>query len=227
METQIPAVDEAPSTDVSPKPPSEYVVELVQKARLSTGRLASLPTTLKNQALIAMADGLVANAEDILAANEKDLDAFGSTKDKQAMADRLRLTPERIQAMADGIREIARLSDPVGQTLNMRRRPNGMQVGRVRVPIGVIGIIYESRPNVTADSAALCLKSGNACVLRGGSEAIHSNTTIAAVLSDAAGKAGAPSGSISLTGQSSSRYCPHVLYQRRSDGTRDHSMTPR
>ncbi|HET7057515.1 MAG TPA: glutamate-5-semialdehyde dehydrogenase [Nitrospiraceae bacterium] len=198
METQIPAVDEAPSTDALPKPTNEYVVELVQKARLSTGRLASLSTTLKNQALVAMADGLVANADDILAANDKDLDAFSSSKDKQAMADRLRLTPERIEAMADGIREIAKLVDPVGQTLNMRRRPNGMQVGRVRVPIGVIGIIYESRPNVTADSAALCLKSGNACVLRGGSEAIHSNTTIAAVLSEAAEKAGVPPGAITF-----------------------------
>ena len=198
METQIPAVDEAPSTDALPKPTHEYVVELVQKARLSTGRLASLSTTLKNQALVAMADGLVANADDILAANDKDLDAFSSSKDQHAMADRLRLTPERIEAMADGIREVAKLVDPVGQTLNMRRRPNGMQVGRVRVPIGVIGIIYESRPNVTADSVALCLKSGNACVLRGGSEAIHSNTTIAAVLSEAAEKAGVPPGAITF-----------------------------
>jgi glutamate-5-semialdehyde dehydrogenase len=143
-----------------------------------------------------MADGLIAQLEDILAANEKDLDTFGSSKDKQAMADRLRLTPERVKAMADGIREVAALTDPVGQTLSMQRRPNGMQVGRVRVPIGVIGIIYESRPNVTADSAALCLKSGNVCVLRGGSEAIHSNTAIAAILSEAAEKAGVPAGAI-------------------------------
>jgi glutamate-5-semialdehyde dehydrogenase len=114
------------------------------------------------------------------------------------MADRLRLTPDRIEAMAAGIREMVKLTDPVGQTLNMRRRPNGMQVGRVRVPIGVIGIIYESRPNVTADSAALCLKSGNACVLRGGSEAIHSNTAIAVVLAEAAEQAGVPSGSITF-----------------------------
>ena len=161
MEAQIPAVDEAPSTEALPKPTTEYVEELVRKARAAAGRLAFLPTTRKNQALTAMADGLIANSDDILAANEQDLEAFGSSKDKQAMADRLRLTPERIVAMADGIREIAKLTDPVGQTVNMRRRPNGMQVGRVRVPIGVIGIIYESRPNVTADSAALCLKSGN------------------------------------------------------------------
>jgi len=213
MEAQIPAVDEATSTEASPKPTHEYVVELVQKARLAAGRLASLSTTLKNQALIAMADALVANAEDILAENEKDLEAFGSSKDTQAMADRLRLTPERIEAMAEGIREIAKLVDPVGQTLNMRRRPNGMQVGRVRVPIGVIGIIYESRPNVTADSAALCLKSGNACVLRGGSEAIHSNTAIAAVLSEAAEKAGAPAGAISFIDRTEREVVVELLKQ--------------
>jgi glutamate-5-semialdehyde dehydrogenase len=213
MEAQTPAVDEASSTEASPKPTHEYVVELVQKAKLSAGRLASLSTTLKNQALIAMADALVANAEHILAENEKDLEAFGSSKDTQAMADRLRLTPERIEAMAEGIREIVKLIDPVGQTLNMRRRPNGMQVGRVRVPIGVIGIIYESRPNVTADSAALCLKSGNACVLRGGSEAIHSNTAIAAVLSEAAEKAGVPAGSISFIDRTEREVVVELLKQ--------------
>jgi glutamate-5-semialdehyde dehydrogenase len=213
MEAQTPAVDEASSTEASPKPTHEYVVELVQKAKLSAGRLASLSTTLKNQALIAMADALVANAEHILAENEKDLEAFGSSKDTQAMADRLRLTPERIEAMAEGIREIVKLIDPVGQTLNMRRRPNGMQVGRVRVPIGVIGIIYESRPNVTADSAALCLKSGNACVLRGGSEAIHSNTAIAAVLSEAAEKAGVPAGSLSFIDRTEREVVVELLKQ--------------
>ena len=196
MEAQTPIVDDTSLPSVAPKPNGEYVEELVQKARAAASRLASLSTTTKNQALLAMADGLIAQLEDILAANEKDLDTFGSSKDKQAMADRLRLTPERVKAMADGIREVAALNDPVGQTLNMQRRPNGMQVGRVRVPIGVIGIIYESRPNVTADSAALCLKSGNVCVLRGGSEAIHSNTAIAAILSEAAEKAGVPAGAI-------------------------------
>jgi glutamate-5-semialdehyde dehydrogenase len=213
MEAQTPAVDEASSTEASPKPTHEYVVELVQKAKLSAGRLASLSTTLKNQALIAMADTLIANAEHILAENEKDLEAFGSSKDTQAMADRLRLTPERIEAMAASVREIVKLIDPVGQTLNMRRRPNGMQVGRVRVPIGVIGIIYESRPNVTADSAALCLKSGNACVLRGGSEAIHSNTAIAAVLSEAAEKAGVPAGSLSFIDRTEREVVVELLKQ--------------
>jgi len=182
----------------SPASNQDYVEELVKKARAASLRLATLPTLVKDQALLAMAEGLLAKSEDILSANERDLKAFGTRKEQEAMADRLRLTPERITEMADGIREIVKLSDPVGETIKLWTRPNGMKVGRVRVPIGVIGIIYESRPNVTADSAALCLKSGNACILRGGSEAIHSNTAIAAVLAEAAEKAGVPSGGISF-----------------------------
>lgn len=182
----------------SPAPNQDYVEELVKKARAASVRLATLPTLVKDQALLAMAEGLLAKSEDILSANERDLEAFGTRKEQEAMADRLRLTPERIAEMADGIREIVKLPDPVGETIKLWTRPNGMKVGRVRVPIGVIGIIYESRPNVTADSAALCLKSGNACILRGGSEAIHSNTAIAAVLTEAAEKAGVPPGGISF-----------------------------
>jgi len=182
----------------SPASNQDYVEELVKKARAASLRLATLPTLVKDQALLAMAEGLLAKSEDILSANERDLEAFGTRKEQEAMADRLRLTPERITEMADGIREIVKLPDPVGETIKLWTRPNGMKVGRVRVPIGVIGIIYESRPNVTADSAALCLKSGNACILRGGSEAIHSNTAIAAVLAEAAEKAGVPSGGISF-----------------------------
>ena len=126
MEAQTPIVDDTSLPSVAPKPNGEYVEELVQKARAAASRLASLSTTTKNQALLAMADGLIAQLEDILAANEKDLDTFGSSKDKQAMADRLRLTPERVKAMADGIREVAALTDPVGQTLSMQRRPNSL-----------------------------------------------------------------------------------------------------
>ena len=181
------------SAEVSPK---EYIEGLVKQARVAASRLATLSTSVKDQALLAMAEGLVAQAGDILAANDRDVEAMKSGN--KAMADRLRLTPERIADMAEGIREVAKLPDPVGETVAMWRRPNGLQVGRTRVPIGVIGIIYESRPNVTADSAALCLKSGNACVLRGGSEAIHSNTTLAAILSDAAVKAGVPAGAITF-----------------------------
>ena len=177
---------------------STYIEDLLKTARSAAPRLATLTAAVKNQALLAMADGLEQASEDIIEANEKDLEAFDSSNGREAMADRLRLTPERIDAMASGIRAIAELRDPVGESLGMRQRPNGMKVGKVRVPIGVIGIIYESRPNVTADAAALCLKSGNVCVLRGGSEAIHSNTAIANVLSAAVKKADIPDGAISF-----------------------------
>lgn len=180
------------------KPTGEYVQDLVKRARAAAGRLATLSTAVKNQVLLAMADGLEQRQEDILAANGKDLETFGADPGRKAMADRLRLTSERIREMASGIREIVKLPDPLGTMPKMWTRPNGLQVGRVRVPIGVIGIIYESRPNVTADSAALCLKSGNACVLRGGSEAIHSNRAIATILAESAEKTGAPTGAITF-----------------------------
>ena len=207
-EAESPAESEIP---VQPIP--EYVTELVTRARGAAGRLATLSTSVKNQALIAMADALREQTEALLAANELDLDAFGSSPDKKAMADRLRLTKERIAEMAAGIREVAKLPDPLGDMPKMWTRPNGMQVGRVRVPIGVIGIIYESRPNVTADSAALCLKSGNACVLRGGSEAIHSNRAIANVLSEAAEKAGIPNGAITFVERPDREIVPILLKQ--------------
>lgn len=201
--------------EVSIKPISGYVTELVLRARNAAGRLATLSTSVKNQALAAMADGLEEQTEALLAANERDLEAFGTAPDKKPMADRLRLTKERVGEMAAGIREVAKLQDPVGDMPKMWTRPNGMQVGRVRVPIGVIGIIYESRPNVTADSAALCLKSGNACVLRGGSEAIHSNTAIANVLSETAEKTGIPAGAITLVERPDREIVPFLLKQDR------------
>lgn len=194
----------------------DYVQSLATKARQAAGQLAALSTSVKNQALFAMADALEEQSAAILAANEQDLEAFGIVPEKKAMADRLRLTPARISEMAAGIREVAKLADPLGEMPRMWTRPNGMQVGRVRVPIGVIGIIYESRPNVTADSASLCLKSGNACVLRGGSEAIHSNTAIAAVLSGAAEKAGVPSGAVSFVERPDRELVPVLLKQDRS-----------
>jgi glutamate-5-semialdehyde dehydrogenase len=193
----------------------EYVEELVTRAREAANRLATLSTSVKNQALLAMADALEAQSERILDANGQDVDAF-ATRDKTAMADRLRLTEVRIRDMADGIREVAKLPDPLGEMAKMWTRPNGMQVGRVRVPIGVIGIIYESRPNVTADSAALCLKSGNACVLRGGSEAIKSNSAIAAILSEAAEKCGIPAGAISFVARPDRELVPLLLKKDRS-----------
>ncbi len=175
-----------------------YLRNLLEQARAASTKLSSVTASVKNIALLAMAKGLEEATDALLEENAKDLDAFDPSNGREAMADRLQLTPERIHDVADGIRQIAKLRDPIGQSLGMWNRPNGMKVGRVRVPIGVIGIIYESRPNVTADAAALCLKSGNVCVLRGGSEAIHSNMGIARVLSEAAQKAGIPEGAISL-----------------------------
>ncbi len=208
-------IKSAGEEDGAPIPIPEYVNELVMRAKSASGRLATLSTAVKNQALLAMAEALEEQKDALLAANELDLEAFGAAPEKKAMKDRLRLTTERIVEMAAGLREVAALADPLGDMPKMWTRPNGMQVGRVRVPIGVIGIIYESRPNVTADSAGLCLKSGNACVLRGGSEAIHSNTAIAAVLSEAAEKAGVPAGAISFVARSDRELVPLLLKQDR------------
>ncbi len=195
--------------------PEEYVTTLVKRAKGAAGRLSSLPTAVKNQALEAMADGLEEHEAELLAENEKDLEQFEATPERKALGDRLRLTAERIQEMAAGIRDIARLPDPLGDTPKMWTRPNGMQVGRMRVPIGVIGIIYEARPNVTADSAALCLKSGNVCILRGGSEALHSNVAIARVLSESAEKAGVPAGAITFVDRAEREVVQLLLKQDR------------
>ena len=176
----------------------EYLGLVLQKARDAVRPLSGMIAMKKNAALMAMAEGLEEAKEVLLEANEKDLKAFEEDESRAAMADRLRLTPERIADMAKQIREIAELRDPVGESKGFWQRPNGMRVGRVQVPIGVIGMIYESRPNVTADAAALCLKSGNVCVLRGGSEALHSNSAIAKVLGEAAQKSGIPDGAITF-----------------------------
>ncbi len=176
----------------------EYLALVLQKARDAARPLSGMIAMKKNAALLAMADGLEEAEEALLEANEEDLKAFEGDESRTAMADRLRLTPERIADMAKQIREIAALRDPVGESKGFWPRPNGMRVGRVRVPIGVIGMIYESRPNVTADAAALCLKSGNVCVLRGGSEALHSNAAIAEVLGKAAQQSGIPDGAITF-----------------------------
>ena len=188
-----------------PQPPEEepvdvptYLQNLLERARAASAGLSSLTASVKNAALRTMAEGLETATDAILEENAKDLEHFETGNGREAVADRLTLTPERIHEMADGLRQIAKLRDPVGRSAGMWTRPNGMKVGRVRVPIGVIGIIYESRPNVTADAAALCLKSGNACVLRGGSEAVHSNAAIARILSDAAEQEGIPEGAVSF-----------------------------
>jgi glutamate-5-semialdehyde dehydrogenase len=175
-----------------------YVIQKASEARRAARVLARVSTAAKNTALLQMADALEEQQSLLIEENRKDLEEARRQGLSSALIDRLTLNSKRIQEMVKGLREVAALPDPVGEVLRMWRRPNGMQVGRMRVPIGVIGIIYESRPSVTAEAASLCLKSGNAVVLRGGSEAIHSNKAIAQILSTAGEKAGIPRGAISL-----------------------------
>jgi len=168
------------------------------RARQAARSLGQASAKQKNAALLAMADSLVAGTDDLIAANNRDIEAARERGMTDSMLDRLTLTPQRVADIAEGLRQIVQLPDPVGETLDGWTRPNGLQIQRVRVPLGVIGIIYESRPNVTADAAGLCLKSGNACLLRGGSEALHSNAFIADRLSKAAESEGLPADSIQL-----------------------------
>jgi len=160
--------------------------------------LGNVTSEQKQQALYKMAAALLSQQEAILKANELDIEKAVQKGTSKAMLDRLSLNEERIHGMADGLRQVAALADPVGEVLSMAKRPNGLQIGQQRVPIGVIGIIYEARPNVTCDAAGLCLKAGNAVILRGGSEAFYSNQAIVSVLSQAAASAGLPEHSIQL-----------------------------
>jgi len=175
-----------------------YIEEKGKKAREGARRLATLSTAVKNRALLEMADAIEREADRLKRENRKDIEAGEAGSLSSALIDRLTLNDKRIIEMAQGLREVAALPDPVGEVTRMWKRPNGMQVGKIRVPIGVIGIIYESRPNVTADSAGLCIKSGNGVFLRGGSEAINSNKAIAEILIDAGSKAGLPEGAITM-----------------------------
>lgn len=168
------------------------------KAKQASRQLASLSATQKNAILMAMADELLANTPALLAANAIDISAAEKNGLTKASIDRLRLTEKRVLEMADGIRQVAALNDPVGEILREWTRPNGIQITKIRTPIGVIGIIYESRPNVTADAAVLCLKTGNAVILRGGSEALCSNLAIAGALQSGGAKAGLPDGAVQL-----------------------------
>jgi glutamate-5-semialdehyde dehydrogenase len=169
-------------TDVQISDVAAYMADLGQRARLAARSLARAGTGQKNSALLAIADFLHQARATIAQANRIDLDRGAAKGLDAAMLDRLELTPARIDAMIDGVRQVAALPDPIGAITDLNYRPSGIQVGRMRVPLGVIGIIYESRPNVTVDAAALCLKSGNATVLRGGSEAFASNQAIAACI---------------------------------------------
>ena len=171
---------------------ANYMTELGRQARAASRRLAAASTAEKNTALQAIAADLAANRAALMEENRKDLEAGAAKGLAAALLDRLELTEARIDAMIEGLQQIASLPDPIGQIFDMNYRPSGIQVGRMRVPLGVVGIIYESRPNVTADAAALCLKSGNATVLRGGSEAFHSNQAIAACIHRGLEQAGLP-----------------------------------
>jgi glutamate-5-semialdehyde dehydrogenase len=168
------------------------------RARAAARVLARAETGQKNAALFSFAELLRTDAARILAANALDMRAGGEARLDAALLDRLELNPDRIEAMADGVRQVANLADPVGEFVDLRPRPSGIQVGRMRVPLGVVGIIYESRPNVTADAAALCLKAGNACILRGGSEALQSNLAIARCMDKALLDAGLPGDAVQV-----------------------------
>jgi len=161
-------------------------------ARVATRTLAKLSTDVKNKALLNVADALTSRRGEILDANQRDYAEAERNAPTDAMLDRLLMTPERLDSIADDIRNIVSLPDPVGETMDMRTMPNGLQVGRRRVPLGVIGAIYESRPNVTVDISALCLKSGNSVILRGGKEAIETNGAFASMIRDSIGAAGGP-----------------------------------
>ena len=170
----------------------QYMTQLGQQARAASRALARAPTRQKNAALQAIAEAIAEQRNNILAENRKDLDAGRDKGLDAALLDRLELNDARIDGMIDGIHQIAALPDPVGEISDLKYQPSGIQVGKMRVPLGVIGIIYESRPNVTIDAAALCLKSGNAAILRGGSEALHSNQALARCIQDGLQTAGLP-----------------------------------
>jgi glutamate-5-semialdehyde dehydrogenase len=175
-----------------------YMARLGTQAREAAGQLARANTGIKNAALLAMARVIDSSRESLLEANRQDLDKGRSSGLDAAMLDRLELTPERIDGMIEGLRQVAALPDPIGGITDMNFMPSGIQVGKMRVPLGVIGIIYESRPNVTAEAASLCLKSGNATILRGGSEAIHSNQAVAACIRAGLVEVGLPEAAVQV-----------------------------
>ncbi|MCI5621514.1 MAG: glutamate-5-semialdehyde dehydrogenase [Lachnospiraceae bacterium] len=174
------------------------LIEIGKLAKEAETTMRCLETAKKNEALLAVADQLVADQEDLIAANELDMQAGRENGMHQGLLDRLLLTKERIEQMALGIRQVVDLEDPIGEVISMKKRPNGLMIGQKRVPLGVIGIIYESRPNVTADAFALCFKSGNVVILKGGSDAIHSNIAIVKSIQKALAAKGLPATAIQL-----------------------------
>ena len=189
----------------------EEIRRIAQGAKEASRILANLPSSTKNAALSAMADALLEAAPEILRANALDLEEAKKAKLSSAMIDRLTLSDQRIQGMAEALREIRNLPDPVGEITRMWRRPNGLLVGKMRIPLGVIGFIYESRPNVTSDAGGLCLKSGNSVILRGGSEALRSNIAIGRVLQGALERQGLPKGAIQVLSNPSRQMMEEML----------------
>lgn len=180
------------STDLNTYNIQDYMQTLGQQARAASRAMAKADTATKNKALLAIATAIRREAQALRKANELDLAAAKTAGMDAAMLDRLALSDKAITTMAEGLEQIARLSDPIGEISNMKYRPSGIQVGQMRVPLGVIGIIYEARPNVTVDAAGLCIKSGNATILRGGSEAIHCNRALALLVKEGLAAAGLP-----------------------------------
>lgn len=189
----------------------QHVLEKAQKAKKAAVTLACMGANEKNKALLAMADALVASADHIMAENAKDVRAAKDRNTAAYMIDRLSLSEKRIEGMAQGLRDVAALHDPVGEVIHTALRPNGLSIGKQRVPLGVIGIIYEARPNVTSDAAGLCLKTGNAVVLRGGSDAINSNIAVVNVLREAAAQAGFPADAIQLIDDTSREAATYMM----------------
>jgi glutamate-5-semialdehyde dehydrogenase len=190
----------------------EEALRLGKLAKAASRQLAPLSSSEKDRALLAMADKLEARSDFLVAENQKDLEFAKERGLSSALLDRILLNPSRVLAMGKGLRDVAALDDPVRQVVKMWRRPNGLQVGRMRIPLGVIGMIYEARPNVTADAAALCLKSGNAVILRGGSEAHHSNQAIGAVLREACAETHVPPDAVQVV-QNKDHALVHELLQ--------------
>ena len=199
-----------------PTPDSTSIAELGRRAKAASRVLATASTAAKDDALRGAADLLVARSAEILGANAVDVARAEADGVSATVVDRLRLTDARIECMAGGLRQVAGLPDPVGEVLDGWVRPNGLRISRVRVPLGVVAIIYENRPNVTSDAAGLCLKSGNAAFLRGSSGAISSNIAIAAVLRDAVAKAGLPADAVILVDDTSREAAVEFMQQRES-----------
>jgi glutamate-5-semialdehyde dehydrogenase len=177
---------------------TDLILEICKKAKQASYQLGQLSADTKNKALYSMADALEKNSSDMIEANKKDVEASRRNGVKEALIDRLLLNEKRITNMANCLREVAQLPDPIGEIVKTWTRPNGLIIGQLRVPLGVVAVIYESRPDVTSDASGICLKSGNAVILRGGSEAINSNIAVGKVLSQAAVESGIPDGSIQI-----------------------------